>query len=653
MPKTIYFLGKGSVPPGWQEGLRQLGVEFDTKASAIALLPLDLKIAKIHEKVQAHRDQHPVAVLLGVGSSAQLKDIGQILADNLIDLVVDQASSPAELAETLKAAQRLLQRRQTAYQDLLKTRDHNRKLEQLGEGLEGAVRERTQTAADSKAEVEKRVTQLRELLRFMQDLAHATAPEDVLKFLRRELKVYHRVSEPILAFALSSGERRLIYFRSGQVLERRANQSWPQSLRLRRNDAADSQYLADEFGRPVNRVLAIPLIARKTGGEQLQPTLFFEHQLKDHEIDQFLHFIGDRLQVVSVALDRLLLEFDLRSATYLWEHTFDGLEDPVAIVDVDFHLMRSNRAFISHVGHQSCHLSFNKQDAACAGCPVQEALNKGEAVRGVVRRGSEMFAVHSYPILMEPGERPTTVVNHYLNVTEDLGLHERMVQTEKMAALGHLAGHIAHELNNPLTGIRSLAQLWLQQKIEPTSVKEDFSEIEKAAERSQAIIANLLQFATANDTEQVDKVDLKLIVQRTLPLLKTALSSHQVEVDLGDEQAWTRVAPQLMQQVVFNLLKNACQALSRKGQIEVQLSATGQGGKNYWQLTIRDSGVGIAAEHLETIFSPFYTTKTEGEGTGLGLSLSRSLVRRFGGDIAVSSTVGVGTEFKVLLPRES
>lgn len=628
-------------------------MEVNTSSPSIITISVAESISRLRQRVQAHRETHPASVVIGVGSLKDLKHIGPILNENLIDLILDETSSPSEIETSLRSAQRLLAHRQELYVDLNKAKDHNRELEQMTEGLEGNVRERTQSAADSKAEVERRVGQLRELLRFMQDLATATAPEDLLKFLRRELKVYHRLSEPTLAFALSSGERRLVYFRGGQVFERRANHPWPQSLRLRRNDAADSQYLADEFGRPVNRVLAVPLIARKSTGDQLQPTLFFEHQLKDHEIDQLLKFIGERLQVVNVALDRLLLEFDLRSATYLWEHTFDGLEDPVAIVDVDLHLMRSNRAFVTHAGHASCHLSFNNQPTPCSGCPVKDVLIRGEAARGLVRRGGEMFEVHSYPILMEPNERPTTVVNHYLNVTKDLALHERMVQTEKMAALGHLAGHIAHELNNPLTGIRSLAQVWLTQKLEPDSVREDLSEIEKAAERSQSIIANLLSFATANDTEKVDKVDLKQIVQRTLPLLKTALSNHQLSVELGDQLAWTRAAPQLMQQVVFNLLKNACQAMPTKGHVDVELSDRVSSGQNFWQLTIRDSGVGIAIENIETIFSPFYTTKTEGEGTGLGLSLSRTLVRRFGGDIEVTSALGTGTEFRVLLPKES
>lgn len=604
--------------------------------------------ADTRDRILAARARNPYLVTILTQTREQALEALPFLNLDLVDFVTEREKVAAI---TPKAAALAGGRREKSGR-LDSAKIQNRELEQLTRDLEAVVLDRTRHAADSKSEVERRVSQFRDLLRFMQDIAATSSPEELAKLVRKEIRKYHKVGEPILGYGSSSGDLRLVYFRNGQVFERRASRAWAQSLRLRRNESFDSQYLANEFGRPVQKVLAIPLVARKPDPATLNPALFLEHQMKGEEIDRFVEFIGERLQVVSVALDRLILEFDLRSATYLWEHTFDGLEDPVAIVDMDYRLLRSNRAFQLNGPGQVCHQVFAASPVPCQDCPLQTTLRAGEAKRVLVQRQGQVHAVHGYPILVSAGDRSTTAVNHYVNVTEELALQERMMQTEKMVALGHLAGHIAHELNNPLTGIRSLAQVWLKQPGVKETVVGDLSEIEKAAQRSQAIITNLLQFANANDGGKVEVVDLNSVVQKTLPLLKTALSAHNLTVEAAPGAAEVKADPHLIQQVLFNLLKNACQAMKSRGDIAIILDKSSWKGLPAWRMRVIDSGPGIDRNLLETIFSPFFTTKAEGEGTGLGLSLSRSLVRRFGGDILVESEPGKGTEFKVIFPAQ-
>lgn len=637
-----------AVKSDWRDRLRSLGVVLDEHAE-IRLVPVVSADDSWIENLTQLRQEKPDLTTVVITSSRHQSDLIRALNLGLVDFVADRSGNDDLICDYLKRAAQLAGTRKQATEILLRARDQNRQLERLTQGLEDLVHERTQTAVDSKSELEKRLSQLREILRFMQELGHAASPEDVLTLLRRELKTYHRLQEPVLAFAPSSGDRRLAYFRAGTIHEKHVKTAWPQSLRIRQNDPRDSQYLADEFGRPVGRTVAIPLVARKTDGNHLHPTLFFEHQFTSQEVDGFLTHIGDRLQVVTVGLDRLLLEYDLRSATYLWEHTFDGLEDPIAIVDVEYQVTRTNKAFEKSAPSNHCYESFQQASTVCSGCPLGSAMSSAQPQRGHVRRGSEMYAVHSYPILIDPKEEPTTAVNYYLNVTDSLGLQERMVQTEKMAALGHLAGHIAHELNNPLTGIRGLAQVWVKQPDVPETVKQDLTEIEKAAERSQTIITNLLHFTQGGRGDQVQVVDLKAVIHRTLPFLKTALSQHRFDLQLPEADVLVAADAQLLQQVIFNLLKNACQAIPQRGEVRLVLKATA--GEDAWQILISDSGVGIEPDQLETIFTPFYTTKAKGDGTGLGLSLSRSIVRRFGGDITVRSTVGKGTDFCVTFPK--
>jgi two-component system, NtrC family, sensor kinase len=486
----------------------------------------------------------------------------------------------------------------------------------------------------------------RELSKLMRDLSALQSPEDWIKLLKKKLKDFGPVGDPILAFVLGSGDRRFLHFRKGRVLRRRAENPWPQSVRLRRGETIDSQYLADEFDRPFSRVLAIPLTIRPSEVGELSPTLFLEHQLKPHDLESLIAYMADRLEVLNVALDRLLLEVDLKSATYLWEHTFDGLEDPVAIVDLDYRALRWNRNFSAFEGGGACHNSFADSTTACQGCPLATVIKTGEPAQGIVRRRGDTYAVYSYPILLRAGGRPTTVVHHYTRITEATALQERVVQTEKMAALGHLAGHIAHELNNPLTGIRGLAQVWLSQIPASDPVRKDFEEVERAAARSQGIIANLLDFAVVKESIDQPRTDLTSVVQRTLPLLKTALSEHSLDLEFPDGPTVALAEPQVVQQVLFNLIKNACQAMRGRGRIRISIQASGL----KWELAIADSGPGIADDVKPHLFSPFVTTKPEGEGTGLGLSLSRNLIRRYGGDLTFDSQLGQGATFRISLP---
>ena len=136
-------------------------------------------------------------------------------------------------------------------------------------------------------------------------------------------------------------------------------------------------------------------------------------------------------------------------------------------------------------------------------------------------------------------------------------------------------------------------------------------------------------------------------MDQTLPLLKMAMRYLNYTDNVSADVGRIRVNSHLMGQVVFNLINNACQAMGEEGTLTVRTLAEGE-----WSiLEVSDTGVGMNPEHLEQIFEPFFTTKAKGTGTGLGLSLVQSIVQRFGGQIRVSSQLGQGSRFRVLLPR--
>jgi two-component system NtrC family sensor kinase len=549
----------------------------------------------------------------------------------------------------------------TTQSSLLKeVSSQNRQLERLTSGLEQIVTERTMNVESSKTEAEKKLAHVRELVRFIKDLSTLTSVDELLNLIRKELKSFHELRPPALAYVVADRTPVILFLQGKQVVEREARQMWSRRPRIRINEHEDRVYLANEFGRPYVKVLAIPLKRRAVASDssdEAPATLFFEHSLADDKIDAFLSFISERLQPLSIALDRILLEYHLKWTSVQWEGTFDGIKDPIAIVDIDYRVVRANRHYSYDHAKQNrlfetaCHKVFANSDTICRGCPVAKALETGQPQKGQIKRGDRVYDVLSYSIHLGDDTISTNVINHYVDVTSSRELHGRMIQSEKMAAVGLLAGNIAHELNNPLTGIRSLAQVLLEEVPKEGTLKDDILEVEKASERSQKIIENLLSFSKGESDQKQVFISLNEVIRRTMPMLKTALREHRSELLLSTDEPKVKVEPHLMQQVVFNLVNNACQAMKESGAVTVKTETEADPQGRLWSLIhVIDTGEGVPADIIESIFEPFFTTKEKGQGTGLGLSMSRSVIENFGGTISVSSKVREGTHFVVRIP---
>lgn len=468
---------------------------------------------------------------------------------------------------------------------------------------------------------------LESLMSFIQSVANANDIFELLGRLREEMKAFEVVGDPVLLLAKAHGISQLYYFRGKETYMKALTDAPPAGHRVRIHDPIDRQFLANQMGRPFGKVVAFPIAQERSSGWQIHPVIFFEHRMEDADLPQFIESVAQRLQAVSLALDRLVLEIELKRSSQLWEKTFDGIEEPIAILDLSGEIVRGNRHFV--------------------------ARGLTGAEQGVIKHDDNLFQVENYDIRIK-GEGPVlSTVVHYHDITKPMDLRERMIQIEKMSAIGHLAGHIAHELNNPLTGIRSLAQILLGQ-MQSSATKQmlgDLIEVEKAAKRCQDIILNLLEFSKGNLDSQMRVCDLNEIVRKTLPFLKSAIGQFDQNIQIQSSELPVEVEPQLMQQVVFNLVNNACQALNgEKGSIGVGTSEQTRDGIRYAVLTVRDSGPGIPEELQKLIFEPFFTTKKEGQGTGLGLSFSRDFVRKLHGDIICESKLGEGAAFHVLLP---
>ncbi len=281
---------------------------------------------------------------------------------------------------------------------------------------------------------------------------------------------------------------------------------------------------------------------------------------------------------------------------------------------------------------------------------LDETRRRGHSHREdmhLLRRDGETVPVFFNAGLIEYGDQHFFQVI-CVDISDRKRLEGQLIQSEKMAAIGQLAAGIAHEIRNPL-GIINNALYDLGEIVdgENPDVREDLRIAKEEMDRVQEIINNLLEFSRESRAE-LEAVDINELLRRTIQLLQRSLQNSGIRivtdfVELGSCSA-NRNA---LRQVFLNLIANAAQAMPQGGELRLRTRLTLDG-----RITIEvvDSGVGIAPEHLNSIFNPFFTTKEPGQGTGLGLSVVHSVVNRYGGEIHVESQINRGTTFRIEFP---
>jgi len=230
---------------------------------------------------------------------------------------------------------------------------------------------------------------------------------------------------------------------------------------------------------------------------------------------------------------------------------------------------------------------------------------------------------------------------------------------EKLASVGLLASGIAHELNSPLTGILTFSHLVRRKMPDGSPEAEDLDLVIRETKRCAAIIRRLLDFARENPPEK-KFADLNRLVEDTVRIIERPAHFRDIEIttDLDRELPPAWVDADLIKQVIMNMLVNAQHAIAEKGSITIRsrrlpASRSPEPGAKpvpMVELSIVDSGCGIAETDLQRIFDPFFTTKEVGKGTGLGLTVSHGIVKAHGGSIEVESAVGEGSTFRIYLP---
>ena len=305
------------------------------------------------------------------------------------------------------------------------------------------------------------------------------------------------------------------------------------------------------------------------------------------------------------------------------------------------------------------------EDVKVVSAGLDEALLRGATplitgLRFQHREGGWRVLEGSAARLVEP-DGSTSVVTAGRDITERIRLEAQLHQSQKMEAVGRLAGGVAHDFNNLLTVILGYSNLLLDQLAENRLLYQEVDEIKRAADRATALTQKLLAFSR-KQVLSLRPVNVNVVVEGMADMLRRLIGEDiELGMKLDPGLGFTRVDPGQIEQVVMNLAVNARDAMPRGGRLsiettDVELDAALariralQAGP-YVMLAVTDQGAGMDEATQARLFEPFFTTKDPGKGTGLGLSTVYGIVRQCGGSIFVDSEPGRGSSFKVYLPR--
>ena len=356
---------------------------------------------------------------------------------------------------------------------------------------------------------------------------------------------------------------------------------------------------------------------------------------------------------VSLALERVAAQQQAERAHLA--SLAESLSDGIILVDAELRVTSLNSAaeeLRASLEDGSLEMGATLTDASLAAL-AREALSSraATALRELPEAdgpaGRRYLVAMAAPLAGSPEGSAAVVILR--DVTDERLMQERLLQSEKMVSVGQLVSGVAHEINNPLTGIMGFAQLILLRDLDEQT-KSEVNTILTEADRAAKIVQNLLSFARRKRAEK-ELANLNVLLERVLELrtYELRVKNIEIEMDLDPALPDTMVDATQIQQVMFNIINNAEHAIvgsTDQGVLKVRTSHE----KDAIRLSFQDNGAGMSAETVRRIFDPFFTTKETGEGTGLGLTISYGIIDEHGGRIWAESQLGRGTTFIIELP---
>jgi len=391
----------------------------------------------------------------------------------------------------------------------------------------------------------------------------------------------------------------------------------------------------------------VPLISRDT----VKGVLWVDNYYNKKPIsDEDMRFLSAFANQVATAIESARLYEQLAVAEKELANIFDSIPDMVFLIDSDYFVKNVNSAVCKRLGKQpeeiigqKCYKIFHGKSRPWEECPHNKTLESKKEHVGEVEDPylGGTFISSSSPIFNIKHELIGTV--HVLrDISELKRLQERLVMTERMAALGEVAAKVAHEIRNPLISVGGFAKR-LEKKLSG-NLKEYADIIMKEVGRLEGILNEILGFVKEMRIVK-EPVNSDKLIDDIISLIQSDIEEREIIIKReADGPIELYVDPGRMKEALLNILTNAVHAIGSNGMISIKTYVQ----DNTAVIEITDTGEGITDENMPFIFDPFFTTKKV--GTGLGLSITHRIIEEHKGSIEVKSTPGTGTTFRLFIP---
>ncbi len=370
-----------------------------------------------------------------------------------------------------------------------------------------------------------------------------------------------------------------------------------------------------------------------------------------------------KIKEISKTLEELVWEMirDLRESEQQYRSIVEFAADAIVSINVDKKVTSWNKGAVNVFGYSEAEVMGQDIDKLIAhenvfheAVELSQKLLNGDSIRSfeAIRYGKDgtpkNVLISAAPIFSQDNKVEAVSIM-YKDISELKQTHNQLLQTEKQATLGIIAGSIGHELNNLVGGMLIHARL----------IKENYSKPDKIKEYNEYILTNLEKVAvhgknllslSSPSRPQLEPIDLNMVLQQTTEtlILSGVLKYVTIKTNLHKPAQPVYGDRNLLEQVIRNLEINAAHAMATGGVLELATALSKN--KKYFEIEFRDNGSGIPKELQAKIFEPFFTTKSAGKGTGLGLPIVKNILEQHKGYITLESQVGAGTTFTIGLP---
>lgn len=378
----------------------------------------------------------------------------------------------------------------------------------------------------------------------------------------------------------------------------------------------------------VGEELSKPFLLLMEVDEKWSPDAHFEAHLQE------------RLSFIKITLEKYLLQEETRTRTHLWASTFDDLNDPLAIITDKQHVVRANHRF----------LTLMEQDTETKNSLWNHLpLDYHDIETTELQAKNKIYRSRIFPIQDSQSPTPKAFITHAVDITTERTLYSRLLQSEKMIAVGELAGDLTKALSTPLNTIHLKALQGLRFEMLTPQTQIDLNEINKASIRSLKIITDFTNFSEGKLEKTF--IDAETIVETTIPLIKSLIHGHRFHLKLAEHRHSIFVSSSLIQQVLYNLLRNAHQSMKTPGFLQIATESMTLKEIAGVQISVVDSGSGVPEEMRSKLFQPLVSNKGT-DGTGLGLNIVKQIIENHRGAVGYEPQKDLGSKFWIWLPVE-